>query len=79
VSDPISQQLAAYSDFDEDESWDRWAARYVTQPPEYRVESLKIMDGWLAAQDGITREHASLVVKKRELESLHFALRRAGR
>ncbi len=82
MSDPISE-LASYGDFDEGETRDRWVARYIIKPPEFRIESLKIMDQWIEREQQEhsrpTRELANKINFKRELEDIHWRLRRAGR
>lgn len=81
--DGLVRALSAYGDFGEEELWDRFKNNFVTRPPEFRIESLKIADQWLKGHQQEdahpTKELASLLTRKRELRDLHFALRKAGR
>jgi hypothetical protein len=79
MSDPLGEQIAKYGALDEEESWQGFKLGFLTKPPQARIADLKTADQWLALQDGLTREHASMVVKKRELETMHYTLLKAQR
>lgn len=79
MSDGIIDQMAKYGDHDEEESWRLFKAGYMMKSPEARIADLKQTDLWLEQQTQVTKEHASLLTRKRELKSLHRALRGAGR
>ena len=74
MSDPIGEQIAKYGALDEDESWEGFKRGFLLKAPQQRIADLHTADAWLATQSGVTREHASMVVKKRELEDLHYAM-----
>jgi len=44
-----------------------------------RVQILRQWDGMLSNEVRPTREHASHIARKRELDRVHFALKRVGR
>lgn len=79
MSDPIGEQIGKYGALDEDEAWEGFKRGFLLKPPQSRIADLHTADQWLATQAGITREHASMVVKKRELEGAHYALLKVGR
>ena len=79
MSDPIGEQIAKYGALDEDESWEGFKRGFLLKAPQARIADLHTADQWLATQTGITREHASMVVKKRELEDLHYTLLKVSR
>lgn len=79
MEDEIVRQLNAYWEDEPETSWAAWTAGFMLKNPHQRIADLKTADQWLATQDGITREHASMLTRKRELEDLHWKLRRAGR
>jgi hypothetical protein len=48
-------------------------------PPDYRVAVLSGFDRLMEAEIKPTRATAELIAKKRELDDLHFLLKKAGR
>jgi hypothetical protein len=78
-SDSVIDQLSKYGDFDEEEAWEVWKNGYVRKHPQARIEDLRAVDLWLDQQTTVTKEHASLLTRKREMESIHRRLREAGR
>lgn len=79
MSDGIVEQLAKYGDHDEETSWKIFKDFYLRKSPEARIADLKLADQWLEHQARPTREHASILTRKRELEALHWTLRGVGR
>jgi hypothetical protein len=78
-TDGIVQQLSKYGDYDEAEAWEVWLSGYMMKPAAARIADLRATDQWLETQDRPTREHASLITRRREMESIHRRLREAGR
>ena len=79
MEDGIIKQMTKYGDHDEEESWRLYKAGYMMKSPEARIADLRQTDLWLEQQTQITKEHASLLTRKREMESIHRRLRDAGR
>jgi hypothetical protein len=79
MSDGIIDQLSKYGDHDEEESWRLFKAGYMMKSPEARVADLRQTDLWLEQETQVTKNHASLLTRKRELESIHRRLRDANR
>ncbi len=79
AEDEIVRQINSYWEDTPEESWAAWRAGFALKNPLQRITDLKTADQWLATQDSITREHASMLTRKRELEDIHWQLRRAGR
>jgi hypothetical protein len=79
MSDRIDEQMSKYGDFPADEVWELFKAGFLTKSPEARIADLKTMDFHLEAQTGLTREHASMVQKRREIVAIHQKLRELNR
>jgi hypothetical protein len=79
MSDGIVEQMAKYGDHDEETSWEVFKKGYSRKLPEARIADLKMADQWLDVQTRPTREHASILTRKRELEAIHWTLRGVGR
>jgi hypothetical protein len=83
VEDEIVKQLNAYWEDSPEETWTAWKAGYLLKDPSARIADLKIADQYISAHQQEhthpTRELASLLSRKRELEDLHWRLRGAGR
>jgi hypothetical protein len=79
MSDGIIDQLSKYGDYDEDTAWEVWKAGYMMKPAPARIADLRAVDLWLDQQTTVTKEHASLLTRKREMESIHRRLRDANR
>jgi len=81
--DPITRQLKQSPFFDQTDSadvWDSFKEKFFSvAPPNWRLQSLKGMDEWLAQEDRPTRDHARLLNMRRELDDIHQAMRKAGR
>ena len=68
-----------YFDGDETELWQRYKDAFVRKPEAGRLQDLQTINQWEAAEDRVTREHAALLNKRRELEDLHRLLKGASR
>jgi hypothetical protein len=71
-------QIEKYSD-DPDGAWLEFKRSFAKKPPADRIADLRTADAWLAEQTTVTREHASTLAAKRELDALHFMLRAGDR
>jgi hypothetical protein len=71
-------ELEKYSD-DPDGAWLEFKRSFAKKPPDLRVADLRTADTWLEQQTTVTREHASTLAAKRELQDLHFMLRAGNR
>jgi hypothetical protein len=76
--DPILNQFKYWGGASE-ESWDGFLAGFSMKPQAARIHDVEMVDSWLAQQSGLTREHASLLSRKRELLSVHRKLQELGR
>jgi hypothetical protein len=83
MSDDIVRALSLYGDFDEEASWDGFRAGYLLKTPEQRRADLatasQYIDKYTQEHSQPTRELSSLVTRRRDLEDIHWQLRRAGR
>ena len=83
MSDELVKALSLYGDHGEEEAWENFKSGFLTKSPEFRKESLRITDGWIATHmeghTGVTKELGSLLNRKRELESIHRRLRELNR
>jgi hypothetical protein len=83
MSDDIVRNLSKYGDFDEEVSWDGFRLAYLTKTPEQRrtdlVTASQYIEQYTQQHSQPTKELASLVTRRRDLESIHWQLRRAGR
>jgi hypothetical protein len=81
MSDGIIDQLQYWGGPDEEAEakWLGFKTEYMTKPKAARIHDLQMADSWLDQQTSLTREHASLVVRKRELFDLHTRLLQLGR
>jgi hypothetical protein len=70
---------ALYWEEGEDALFDHMKETFIRKDPLTRLQDLQIVDSWLNEESAPTREHASMLTKKRELEHLHRALKAAGR
>jgi hypothetical protein len=81
--DGIIKQLNAYWEDTPEETWAAWKAGYLLKEPAARIADLKIADQHISQHQQEhthpTRELASLLSRKRELEDAHWMLRKAGR
>lgn len=75
----IDDAMSKYTDFDSDQIWDVFRSQYLKAGPAERIAALKDLDVWLEDQSGATREHADLLMRKRQLEDVHSTLRKLGR
>jgi hypothetical protein len=78
MSDGIANQFK-YWDEGEENGWARFKEAFLLKPQASRIQDLVAADSFLDQQTALTREHADLVVKRRELFDLHTRLRNAGR
>jgi hypothetical protein len=72
-------QYWAGPDDEVEAKWAGFKAEYMTKPKAARIHELQMVDTWLDQQTSLTREHASLVTRKRELFDLHTRLLQLGR
>jgi hypothetical protein len=79
MSDGIVDQLTKYGDFDEDEAWERFKQGYLLKTPESRKIDLAACDSFIEQFNHPTKEAASILTRKRELESIHRRLRELNR
>jgi hypothetical protein len=79
MSDGIIRQLTTYGEYGEEASWEIFKNHYLMKSPRDRIENLQAVDTFLELQTAPTREHASLITKRRELLDIHNRLRSAGR
>jgi hypothetical protein len=80
MSDGISNQFTYWgSPGEEEQGWDGYLASFSMKPKAARIYDLEQADTWLAEQTVLSREHAALVSKKRELLSIHRKLQELGR
>ncbi len=77
-NDPVETALSYWSE-DSEAEWSRFKTHFATKPKVERVNDLLKVDSFMQEQIKPTREHASLLTKKRQLEDLHWALDRLGR
>jgi len=81
--DAISRALSKFGDYDETEAFDVFKASFMLKPFDARIDDLlsaeKYVNDHLAEKTAPTKELASLVTKKRELESIHRRLRELKR
>ena len=77
MSDGIANQFKYWEG--EEGGWARFKQEFLLKHPASRVQDLVAADSFLDQQTTLTREHADLVVKRRELYDLHTRLRNAGR
>ena len=75
----IDEAMAKYTDFDADQVWDAFRDQYLRATPAERIAAMKDLDQWLEAEDQPTRALSDLMVRKRQLEDVHFTLRKLGR
>jgi hypothetical protein len=79
MSDAIDRVLSKFGDYDESEAFEAFKAAFVLKPVAARIDDLlsaeKYVEEHLAEKTAPTKELASLVTKKRELESIHRKLR----
>ena len=59
--------------------WETFKQDFAKKDPNSRRADLRVVDQYLADQTGVTRDHAAMIQQKRELESVHNILWRAGR
>jgi hypothetical protein len=78
MSDGIASQFR-YWDAGEEDGWLRFKEAFLLKPQASRIQDLVAAASFLDQQTTLTREHADLVVKRRELFDLHTRLRQAGR
>jgi hypothetical protein len=76
--DPILDQFKYWGGADE-ESWNGFLTGFSMKSQAARIHDVEMVDTWLAQQTTLTREHASLVTRKRELLSVHRKLQELGR
>jgi hypothetical protein len=77
----IDEVLASYN-FDEESVWDVYKDRFLKCSADVRQEYLQAFDKWTSDEgkmSTISRETADLLTRKRELMSIHGALRKLGR
>ena len=83
MSDEIVRQMSKYGDYDEETSWSLYKTSYLMKPAAERAADLQKADQWIdhytSEHTGVTKELASLLTRRRELETLHKTLRGAGR
>jgi hypothetical protein len=80
MTDGISNQFTYWgSPGEEEQSWDSYLSGFSMKPQAARVYDLEMADTWLAEQTSLTKEHAALLSKKRELLSVHRKLQELGR
>lgn len=77
MSDGIANQFKYWEG--EEGGWARFKQEFLLKPQASRVQDLVVADSFLDQQTTLTREHAELVTKRRELYDLHVRLRQAGR
>ena len=76
---PMLKMMDKYSDFG-DGTWDAFKQDFVKQAPLERIQNLKVVDGWLEQEgDRPTRQVASMMQAKRELDDIHWRLRELGK
>jgi hypothetical protein len=79
MTDSIDEQMAKYGDFPADDVWGLYKVAFLNKSPEARIADLRTLDFHLEAQSGLTREHASMVQKRREIVASHQKLRELNR
>jgi hypothetical protein len=78
--DPITRQLEQSPFYDQsDDAFGAFKETFSVASPEWRLENLKGVDAWLSLEDRPTKDHARLLNMKRELQSIHDTMRKAGR
>ena len=83
MEDEIVTALNKYWDDEPETSWRAFTAGYLCKSPHRRILDLKTADGWIGQY---TQEHnhpskelASLIMRRRELEDLHRNLLKVKR
>jgi len=79
MSDEIVRQMSKWGDVDEEESWRLYKTGFLLMSADKRIQDLQNLDRWLENETRPTREHASMLTRRRELQDIHYALRGAGR
>ena len=74
----LDEAMSKYTDFDSDQVWDVFRENYTRATPE-RIAALQNLDQWLENEDQPTRSLSDLLLRKRQLQDVHFALRKIGR
>lgn len=73
------ERIAAEHNGDVEVAFDGVKRDFISAPPQVRAQWLY---GWrqsMAEEHRVTREHAEYLTKQRELETIHAALKKAGR
>jgi hypothetical protein len=69
-----------YSDNTHEEEWARFQSQFAMQSKEQRYQTLTWLDELLDNEPAaLTKDYAATIQKKRNLDSLHKELMRAGR
>jgi hypothetical protein len=79
MSDGIANQFTYWGGPNEEQSWDGYLSSFSMKPQSARIYDLEMADTWLAEQSVLSREHAALLSKKREMLSVHRKLQELGR
>jgi hypothetical protein len=75
----IDEILASYT-YDEETVWETYKDSFLRRSPQNRDAELKAFDQYAETKmDTPSRETADLLTRKRELLSIHGALRKLGR
>jgi hypothetical protein len=71
----------AYWSPDEDgqQIWQTYKTEFAKRPANDRRADLRTVDGYLAEQTSVTKDHAAMLQMRREMEDIHTMLWRAGR
>jgi hypothetical protein len=78
--DPVTRWLEQSPFYDQsDDAFGAFKETFSAAPPEWRLQSLAGMDGWLAQEDRVTHDHARLLTMRRELGGIHAQMRKVGR
>ena len=75
----LDEAMSKYTDFDSDQVWDVFRENYTRATPAERIAALQNLDQWLENEDQPTRSLSDLLLRKRQLQDVHFALRKIGR
>lgn len=77
--DPIAKCISDYWSEDTEGEWVKYKTNFAMRPKVERIGELKKVDSWLENETKITKEHAAILTRKRELEDVHWALDRLGK